>query len=174
LSQEQVAMIDAFEAANPHPVPNPVPAKEATAACSSEEECGGLNRVGRSEISTMLLSCKEDPSPAICGVFVGRKRRLDKDELLTERRARQPRCNPNNPGCRFSGLKEIFKRTDSIKDPELADDTDSEDTKPCNPSYLDCRLGRKRSVSWHLVYSPCMKGRGSHLDARFASFKGRD
>ena len=162
LPQEQVAMIDAFEAANPHPVPNPVPAKEATVACSSEEECsGGPYRVGRSEISTMLLSCKEDPSPAICGVFVGRKRRLDKHELLIERRAPQPGCNPNNPGCRFSGLKEIFRRTDSIKDPELADDTDSDDTTHCDPSYLDCRLGRKRSVSWHLVYSPCME-RGSH------------
>lgn len=150
LSQEQVAMIDAFEAANPHPVPNSVPAKEATVACSSEEECSrNPYRVGRSEISTMLLSCKEDPSPDICTVFLGRKRRLDKDELLTERRARQPGCNPNNPGCRFSGRlvqKEIFKRTDSIKDPELADDTDGEDTKPCNPSELDCRLG-KRSIS---------------------------
>lgn len=148
LPQEQVAMIDAFEAANPHPVPNPVPAKEATVACSSEEECsGGPYRVGRSEISTMLLSCKEDPSPAICGVFVGRKRRLDKHELLIERRVPQPGCNPNNPGCRFSGLKEIFRRTDSIKDPELEDDTDSDDTTPCDPSYLDCRVGRKRSIS---------------------------
>ena len=169
-------MIDAFEAANPHPVLNSVPAKEATVACSNEEECGGsLQRVGRSEVSTMLHSCKEDPSPDICGLFVGRKRRLDKDELLTERRARQPGCNPNNPGCRFSGLKEIFKRTDSIKEPELEDDTDSEDTKPCHPKYLDCRVGRKRSVSWHLVYSPRMeRPRQVFRDERFALFKGRD
>ena len=155
LPEKQVA-IDAFEVANLHPVLNPAPAKEAKVVCSSEAECSGMpNRVGRSEVSTMFLSCKEDPSPAICGVFVGRKRRLDKDELLIERRAPQRRCNPSNPVCRFGGvLKEILKRTDSIKDPELAGDTDSKDTKPCHPRYLECRLGRKRSVSWRLVYSP--------------------
>ncbi|XP_073235627.1 uncharacterized protein [Porites lutea] len=155
LSQEQVAMIDAFEAANPHPVPNPVPAKEATVACSNEEECSrNPYRVGRSEISTMLLSCKEDDSPAICRVFLGRKRRLDKHELSIERRAPQPRCPHYNPACRFNGrLKEIFKRTDSIKDPELADDTDSEDAE-CDPSQLDCRAGRKRSISKRFCTEP--------------------